>query len=84
MIMDEFFKYDISKFNLSLGAVKAYFKNNYNVYFNKRTCAYDIWCNGSCIISNLSYEEVQWYFEKMASDRKKRKYRGMCCCRSVY
>ena len=25
--MDEFFEYDISKFNLSLGAVKAYFKN---------------------------------------------------------
>ena len=81
--MDEFFEYDISKFNLSLGAVKAYFKNNYNVYFNKRTCAYDIWCNGGCIVSNMAYEEVQSYFEKIALNMKKLKYRGFGRYRSV-
>ena len=76
--MNELIEYEPVKFNLSTDAVKIYFKNNYNIYFNKITCAYDIWCNGSCIISNLAYEEVQSYFEKMVKDRKKRYQRGRC------
>ena len=82
--MDELFEYDIAKFNLSLGAVKVYFKNNYNVYFNKNTCAYDIWCNGSCIVSNMAYEEVQSYFEKMVKDRKKKRQSGYCRTLELY
>ena len=85
--MDGLIEYDVGKLNLSIGAVKIYFKNNYNVYFNKRTCAYDIWCNGTCILSNMAYEEVQSYFEKMASDRKRRRSHtnyGLCRCRSLF
>lgn len=77
-MMDGLIEYDISKFNLSIGAVKVYFKNNYNIYFNKQSCAYDIWCNGNCIISNMTFEEVQRYFEKMALDRKHRFQRERC------
>ena len=80
---DKLIEYDAGKLNLSISAFKIYFKNNYSVYFNKRTCAYDIWCNGGCFVSNMAYEEVQSYFEKIALDMKKLKYRGFGRYRSV-
>lgn len=80
--MDELFEYDVSKFTLSLDAVKFYFKNNYNIYFNKSTCGYDIWCNGSCILSGLSYAEVVSYFEQGAKEQKKHLKHGVVRARS--